>query len=563
MTNDERSEVVRIVSNIHFKCADKKELADMATGPRCSASKKKKGQQSQDFLSFMAMMPDNLQDRLQDDNVDPYEKQADLFQFMDNLGLRRGDEWTYKRMYSLLATHTLSKEQQRCMTPKEKWSNKNQLRDEYLKHVQHLMAPAIWIDALPATLTELALQYPDVYKSVIGDAVPTKRINASMVNAFDQTYTCRNEGGGPRGRQILAGESASSGGGGVSMNQVGQFAEIMMNGMKQLHEQQTKMIQQMTGGGLRDVLGEVPLRGGRPCRRDALRDSFDVPDFPRTRSMPLLEDASTVLSEPHGPAAPPALEDRPAEPSEPLDTSESAKPVAGASASHALVAQSPAKPASPLKPSLPEVLLALDDRKAEREAKAKEAKKQEKIESDRKKQVEAMLKARPPPPVECPSASPAPAGSSPAPLPPPAATPGASPAPAAPPGAIVEPPPPAPLDTGIKRRIWSKKGSSATPPAPCDIPAAPEAKRVRRQQPYMSVNKVQKQVVAVSGYYGIGETVRPSIHPSRHPSINLSINQSIHQTQSTIESINQSKARHSNPNHFNPTQSNPINQSIN
>ena len=69
MTNDERSEVVRIVSNIHFKCADKKELADMATGPRCSASKKKKGQQSQDFLSFMAMMPDNLQDRLQDDNV--------------------------------------------------------------------------------------------------------------------------------------------------------------------------------------------------------------------------------------------------------------------------------------------------------------------------------------------------------------------------------------------------------------------------------------------------------------------------------------------------------------
>ena len=120
-------------------------------------------------------MPDHLQDRIQDDNVDPYEKQADLFQFMDNLGLRRGDEWTYKRMYSLLATHTLSKEQQRLMTPKEKWTNKNQLRDDYLKHVKHLMAPAIWIDTLPATLTELALQYPDVYKSVIGDMVPEKK----------------------------------------------------------------------------------------------------------------------------------------------------------------------------------------------------------------------------------------------------------------------------------------------------------------------------------------------------------------------------------------------------
>ena len=45
----------------------------------------------------------------------------------------------------------------------------------------------------------------------------------------------------------------------------------------------------------------------------------------------------------------------------------------------------------------------------------------------------------------------------------------------------------------------------------------PEAKRVRIRKPYMSVNKSQKQVVAVSGYPG--ETVRPSIHPTIHPDI--------------------------------------------
>ena len=474
MTNDERSEIVRIVSKIPFKCEDKKALADMAGGKRSKASKKREGQQSQNFLSFMAMMTDDLQDKLQDDNVDAYEKKADLFRFMADLGMRRGDEWTYKRMYSLLATHSLPKEQQRSMTPKEKWMNKNHMRDEYLKHAKLLMAPEIWIDTLPDTLTELALKYPDVYKSVIGDTVPGKKINVTIVNAFDLTYTCRNEGGGPRG---TAGECASSlGATGVSMNQVGQFAEIMMNGMKQLHEQQTKMIQQMTGGGLRDVLGEVPLRGGRPCRRDALRDASDVyPDYQRTR-MPVLEDASTVTSEPLGPALPPALEDGPAGPSQPLPRSGSATSVAGASESHALVvAQSPAKSSSPLKPSLPEVLLALDDRKAEREAKAKEAKKQEKIENERKKHVAAMLKASGssdaplPPPAASPGASPAHAGSSPAPLPPPAATPGAaplpppaatpgaSPAPAAPPGAIVEPPPPAPPLDGIKRRVIKTK----------------------------------------------------------------------------------------------------------
>jgi hypothetical protein len=296
LNDEQRPIIVDALAKCRFAADDKAPLLELAAGEK--AKFKKEAKLSQDYSHFQTYMPDILQDHLIDATKPSSEKQSLCFAFLANLGLRRGDEFTYKKLNSLLIVHSVDAGTISSMSAKSKWLMKNQVRDQFLKYAEKLPKIVTRCDILPASATEFLLQYPDLYKNVLGDSPPcVVKLKMLEVLQLDDSYTCRNQGGsGCVGSAIhyqqasqstaLAIVGAPPGDANNMLGQIGQFAEFMMQGMKQMQEQNFQMMRHFVGGstrgesslndatqqGLDQLVGETPSRNFRkdlPCRRNA------------------------------------------------------------------------------------------------------------------------------------------------------------------------------------------------------------------------------------------------------------------------------------------------------
>lgn len=172
--------------------------------PLVSKEHPKKGmQKSQDFLNFHMYMPEWLQIKFMtfsqnEHSVDAFtapQLQEHLFEFLSNLGLRQGDEFTYKRMNSVLLVHTQTPERLRMLTPKCKHVLKNQLRDIWMQRKNQEKLPSL-CQTLPKDTSKFVINHPDLYKAALKKSYLPKKCLLKMqeVLEFEGTYTCRNAG---------------------------------------------------------------------------------------------------------------------------------------------------------------------------------------------------------------------------------------------------------------------------------------------------------------------------------------------------------------------------------
>ena len=125
LDTEQRAVIVGDLSKCAFAEQDQLELLTLAAG----AKPKNTGEKlPQDYLAYPTYMPDSLQDWMLDPNRQMSEKTSLLFTLMGQLGMRRGDEFTMKRMTSDLLVHSKDADSLRLMTPRAKWLVKNELK---------------------------------------------------------------------------------------------------------------------------------------------------------------------------------------------------------------------------------------------------------------------------------------------------------------------------------------------------------------------------------------------------------------------------------------------------
>ena len=255
MDADQRATLVTELASCKFLETDKIAILSGAAGEKPSA----RGKLSQDYTEFHNYFTDQLQQRFLDGEITPGEMTYLLFDMLGKLGMRRGDEHTYKRIASFIMVH--AEPSKDSMTPKTKWQYKNEIRDKFLKYVrtQKLPTPPSVCTVLPGNPTAMALLHEELYKAVLGKSVPSKcRMNMIDVIQFDNTYTCRNEGGngvscGSRGNGVGCGSQMQVAVQPQTANdpnlidQMNTFASFMMKGLKQIQDSNMQMFSQLVG----------------------------------------------------------------------------------------------------------------------------------------------------------------------------------------------------------------------------------------------------------------------------------------------------------------------------
>ena len=374
---ENRSIVVNELASCNFSADDAHALVELAAG-KCKNTSRKvgTGKLSQNYLEFAAYLPAELHDRILEKKLHPAALQFLMFELLGNLGMRRGDEHTYKLLSSFLSVFGEQPQLLEQSTPCQKWTNKNNIGKNFLKYAKTLPGLDIWCDDLPTNPAGLLLKHPELYKAALGDSEPCKsRLNMAEVLMFNNTYSCRNGGNSGHAPHTPGIVQLTP-----TMPPLQQMADFMFNGMKQLQESNLQMVQQMCGqasgafgqgqAGLLRMTGGPPFGKQVPYRRDA-----GVEFLQEQRG----EDVSENVSSGSGMdlAIVPA---RPREPPTPIQKDDAPMPI-----------QDSDEPKSKLpKPSVASVLVALADRNLER-AKTKAEEKKEKA---KEKEIEKANMAK-------------------------------------------------------------------------------------------------------------------------------------------------------------------------
>lgn len=180
------------------------ELIFVHLQPPVSKEHPKKGKKmSQDFINFHKYMPESLQrefvmfsqNKDQDGALTVQQLQAKLFEFLADLGMRNADEFTYKRMSSVILVHTETPEMLRLLTPKCKHVLKNTVRDAWMKSSNHEKLPS-FCQSLPEDTAIFSIKHADLYNGTMKHSSPPKICLLKMLEvlAFEGTYSCRNAG---------------------------------------------------------------------------------------------------------------------------------------------------------------------------------------------------------------------------------------------------------------------------------------------------------------------------------------------------------------------------------
>jgi len=386
LTAEERSDLVTALSHCEFIQEDKYALLTLVAG-------KTKGKalvaKLQDYKEFPSYIKESLQEQFLDPAISKARKQSILFSELGKLGMRHGDEFTYKRMSSFLLVHSEPPEEIERMTPKDKWTGKNEVRDDFLKYAASLPTPSSFCKVLPGNPTEFLISYRELYEKALGESVPPGPTKLKMMKVIevDRSYTCRNGGGSLySGRSVAARDQLCQVpkvaiGDMSMMSGLRQMADFMMTGMKQLQEQNLDFVQRALlsshgentrqGGtmqsSLRSIVDKTPSTNSRPVHR---RPTISLDD---TRNEePLLEelDDDGIPARPASEVRIEAVDDEPLTPA--------TKP-------------EPLTPAT--KPSLDSVMGALAERDRERAQQSREAKKQKEKEAKEAQLKDSKAKA--------------------------------------------------------------------------------------------------------------------------------------------------------------------------
>jgi len=398
---NQRVVVVADLAKCRFLEHDKQALLELAAGAK---PRQPKGAMSQDYVEFVVYMPEDLQNRFLDPDSLGIQLEAELFTFLGDLGLRRGSEFTYKKMSSVLSVHSGPSESSQSLTAHTKWMLKNSVRDRFLRYARTLPKPPSWCAVLPRDPTKFLIDHPCLYKAVLGESTPcATKINMLGALHFDLTYTCRNGGGSGTGRSSSGNAHPK-----VSlledngMSQMQTFASFMMSGMKQIQDSNAQMIQQLIHGPAR---GEAQLAGATQVRLQGL-----VQDTPRPYHRQALPAPPTDLILRRASSLGPEIEDVPEDPPE-LALGEGALPVVPAAVEGVVAPRREAALATPTdehpdgrsptatrprtKPSIESIMIAMDERKKQR-ATHKDVARVSKARAKKHREHEKRQRQRPP-----------------------------------------------------------------------------------------------------------------------------------------------------------------------
>jgi hypothetical protein len=201
--NGAAAEMMDLVMNSNLSEADMELIFVHLTPPKSKEHPKKGGKMSQNFINFHLYMPEWLQKHFatftQNQNLDgaltAAQLQDHLFDFLSNLGMRRGDEFTYKRMNSFMLVHTEQADKRQMLTAKCKFVLKNNLRTNWLRRQNDQHQPS-FCEELPTDTAAFLIEHPELYKAALKDSSPPRTCLLKMpeVLEFESTYSCRNAG---------------------------------------------------------------------------------------------------------------------------------------------------------------------------------------------------------------------------------------------------------------------------------------------------------------------------------------------------------------------------------
>ena len=193
--HQERAEIMSLLSDCPFASGDFEQLCRCMERETPTPRPSKKGQKlGQEYINFIPYMSEECQKQFLSDDLEASAKQELLFDFMECLGLVRGDEHTYKMMASFLLAHTEEPRRIEQMTPKTKWLLKNNLRDNWLKRpVPH---PPSLCTKLPSDTGVFRAVHPQLYEAALGSSPPLVQplVKKDLALEIDSTYSARNEG---------------------------------------------------------------------------------------------------------------------------------------------------------------------------------------------------------------------------------------------------------------------------------------------------------------------------------------------------------------------------------
>ena len=421
LQSQDRADLVTMLSSCNFAQDDMVCLLEKVAGPSMPAGAKggegytRRGEKlGQDYTQFVTYAPENVQEGLLDEKLTAGAKKHLIFDLVANLGLRRGNEHTYKLMTSVWLVHSNSSEYLGSLNSHQKWTMKNQLREEFLRFAQSLEKLSSFCQTLPSNPLTFRIQHMDLYQKALGNWAPEgqTKLKWTEIAQMEASYQCRNQGGldhrVTRQRDvpcISAGLPVDNG-----MSQIQHFATFMMAGMKQMQESQHELLRTcMPNVNLQGVRTQPCLNGQAhlqnailetPLRRAKFNECrLQLPGIRSLSSLPRVqeveEESPRAAVEIGGPSPELAASDEMQGPSPESAASQEMQGPSPESATLATMQKSDGGRASP---SVAAVLHALQERNRERsvekriEKKAMEVKEKKEKQEQLKDQMKELLK---------------------------------------------------------------------------------------------------------------------------------------------------------------------------